>query len=251
MVSKCRSLTTWRGRSHPGLGSFFSGTRRRRQIGFVLVHGRNAPGPAQPALHRAALPGEVGRGGGLAGPTTGVQVPFLLPLGGAERNPGRRRRAGGMEVISFGVGGVAREGSVAWQRSLERSLCYSFGAWEVVDKRRPRPVDVVLGRSDGLGSSLFSPVSAPRTPIVQFFDYYYHARKYDLADEAGSGSASGGLLSLAAGGQRDRSPRPRERRRPLGARPPGSATCTRPSIDADFFVLHDGVDARRLCPTSR
>ncbi len=90
----------------------------------------------------------------------------------------------GLDVVAFHVGGVAREVSVAWQRSLERGLCYSYGCWEFLDARRPRPVDVVLGRSDGLGSSLFAPTYAPRTPVVQFFDYYYHARRHDLADEA-------------------------------------------------------------------
>src|ERR1700704_167102 len=60
----------------------------------------------------------------------------------------------GMEVFAFNVGGVAREPAVAWQRSIERSFCYSFGCWEVLESRRPRPIDVVLGRSDGLGLSL-------------------------------------------------------------------------------------------------
>src|SRR5271156_91421 len=86
----------------------------------------------------------------------------------------------GMDVIAFGVGGVAREESAAWQRSVERSICYSFGAWEVINHRRPGPIDVVLGRSDGLGSALFAPVFVPRTPVVQLFDYYYHGRKHDL-----------------------------------------------------------------------
>ena len=152
----------------------------------------------------------------------------------------------GMDVVAFNVGGVAREDSVAWQRSLERSLCYSFGAWEVIDHRRPRPIDVVLGRSDGLGSSLFAAVYAPRTPVVQFFDYYYHARKHDLADEAGPDKPAAyhhwrtatnaiDLLDLENGvipwaptaWQRDLYPR---------------------EYRDEFFVLHDGVDARAFAP---
>jgi glycosyltransferase involved in cell wall biosynthesis len=151
-----------------------------------------------------------------------------------------------MDVISFKVGGVAKEASVPWKKSLERSLCYSFGAWEVIDHRRPRPIDVVLGRSDGLGSSLFATVSNPRTPVVQFFDYYYHARKNDLADEAGPGTPSAysqwrraanaiDLIELENGvvpwtptaWQRDLYPR---------------------EYRDDFMVLHDGVDARRFAP---
>jgi glycosyltransferase involved in cell wall biosynthesis len=152
----------------------------------------------------------------------------------------------GMDVIAFNVGGVAREGTVAWQKSLERSLCYSFGAWEVINHRRPRPIDVVLGRSDGLGSSLFAPVFVPRTPVVQLFDYYYHARKNDLADEAGAETPAAyyhwrraanaiDLLDLENGvtpwtptaWQRELYPR---------------------EYRDDFLVLHDGVDAQRFQP---
>ena len=154
----------------------------------------------------------------------------------------------GMDVVQFNVGGVARDASVAWQRSLERSLCYSFGAWEVVDHRRPRPVDVVLGRSDGLGSSLYAPVAMPRTPVVQLFDYYYHGRAHDLADEAGPETPAAyyhwrraanaiDLLDLENGvvpwapttWQRDLYP---------------------PEYRDDFFVLHDGVDAKTFSPGS-
>jgi glycosyltransferase involved in cell wall biosynthesis len=89
----------------------------------------------------------------------------------------------GLDVISYNVGGVAREPVVAWQRHFERSLCYAYGAWEVIDARRIRPVDVVLGRSGGLGSSLFLPVSYPRIPLVQRFDYFLPPDRHDLADE--------------------------------------------------------------------
>ena len=152
----------------------------------------------------------------------------------------------GMDVVEFNVGGVAREPSVPWQRSLERSLCYSFGCWEVLESRRPRPIDVVLGRSDGLGSTLFAPVHAPRTPVVQFFDYHYHAREHDLADEAGPETPPAyyhwrraanaiDLLDLENGvvpwtptaWQRDLFPA---------------------EYRDDFFVLHDGVDARDFAP---
>ncbi len=165
---------------------------------------------------------------------------FCHSAGPKESWPGTAGR--GMDVVSFGVGGVAREAAVTWHRSLERSLCYSFGAWEVISHRRPGPIDAVLGRSDGLGSSLFMPVFVPRTPVVQLFDYYYHGRKRDLADEAGPEFGEAyphwrravnaiDLLDLENGvvpwvpteWQRDLYP---------------------PEYRADFMVLHDGIDAR-------
>ncbi len=89
----------------------------------------------------------------------------------------------GLEVQLFGVGGVAREPAVAWTRALERGLCYAYGCWEVLEARRPRPIDLIVGRSAGLGSALFTPVHAPAPPCINFFDYYYHPRQNDLAPE--------------------------------------------------------------------
>jgi glycosyltransferase involved in cell wall biosynthesis len=94
----------------------------------------------------------------------------------------------GLELQTFGVGGVAREPSVSWSRTLERSLCYSYGCWEVLETRRPRPIDLIVGRSALLGSSLFAPVYAPAPPRVGLFDYYFHPRENDLADEDAPGA---------------------------------------------------------------
>ena len=95
----------------------------------------------------------------------------------------------GLDVQVFDLGGIAREQAVSWSRTLERSLCYSYGCWEVLEKKRPRAIDLVVGRSMGLGSSLFAPVYAPQAPVVNFLDYYYHAHQNDLAGEAGPGTS--------------------------------------------------------------
>ena len=95
----------------------------------------------------------------------------------------------GLDVQVFGVGGVARDASVAWTRTLERSLCYAYGCWEVLDQKRPRSIDLIVGRSAGLGSTLFAPVYWPAAPVVSFLDYYYHAHQNDLAEESGPATA--------------------------------------------------------------
>jgi glycosyltransferase involved in cell wall biosynthesis len=89
----------------------------------------------------------------------------------------------GLEVQVFGVGGVAREQAVAWSRTLERGLCYAYGCWEVLETKRPRPIDLIVGRSAGLGSTLFAPVYSP-APLVNLFDYYVAPHENDLADLA-------------------------------------------------------------------
>ncbi len=155
----------------------------------------------------------------------------------------------GLDVIPFNVGGAAREASVHWTRGLERSLCYAFGCFEVLETRRPRPVDLVLGRSAFLGSTLFAPVHRPAAPVVQFFDYYFHAHAHDLTAEIGPGAPPDyfywrraanavELLDLENGvvpwtatrWQRDLFPS---------------------EYHDDFVVLHPGVDVRRFADRSR
>jgi glycosyltransferase involved in cell wall biosynthesis len=92
----------------------------------------------------------------------------------------------GLEVILYSLGGVAREPSVTWNRTLERGLCYAYGCWEMLTARRLRPIDLVLGRSAGFGSSLYFPVFQPETPIVNLFDYYFQPHANDLAEGSGT-----------------------------------------------------------------
>jgi glycosyltransferase involved in cell wall biosynthesis len=90
----------------------------------------------------------------------------------------------GLTVQTFNVGGVARDSAVTWSQAMERSLCYAYGCGEVLEQKRPLPIDLIVGRSAGLGSSLFAPVYYPRVPVVSLVDYYWHAHRNDLADDA-------------------------------------------------------------------
>jgi glycosyltransferase involved in cell wall biosynthesis len=147
----------------------------------------------------------------------------------------------GLQVVGYQAGGAARESAVTWTRYLERGLCHAYGCWETLESRRPRPVDLVLGRSAGLGSTLFAPVYVSGVPVVNYFDYFYHAHANDLAAEAGQDmpveyfhwrrSANGmDLLDLESSAsawtathwQRDLFPS---------------------EYHTDFLVLHDGVNA--------
>jgi glycosyltransferase involved in cell wall biosynthesis len=83
----------------------------------------------------------------------------------------------GLDVVLCPVGG---EGSVGWTRVLERGLAHARGYYQYLDRERFRPIDLVLGRSAGLGSTLFVPVFQPGVPIINLFDYFYQPRAYDL-----------------------------------------------------------------------
>ena len=150
----------------------------------------------------------------------------------------------GLDVQVFGVGGVAREPAVSWSRALERSLCYSYGCWEVLEQRRPRSIDLIVGRSVGLGSSLFAPVYWPAAPVVNFLDYYYHAHRHDLAGEAGPETPPAYFhwrRSMAAIDLLDLE------NATLGWTPTRWQRGLFPAeYRDDFLVLHDGIDTRRF-----
>jgi glycosyltransferase involved in cell wall biosynthesis len=155
----------------------------------------------------------------------------------------------GLDVVGFNVGGVAREAAVAWTRSLERGLCYAYGCWEVLNARRPAPVDVVLGRSALLGSTLFAPVALPGVVVVNWFDYWFAPHAHDLAgpdDEPmppdyyywRRTANAMDLLDLEN-----------------GVVPWTSTAWQRGLFPAeyrdDFVVLYDGVDTDRFAPRDR
>jgi glycosyltransferase involved in cell wall biosynthesis len=155
----------------------------------------------------------------------------------------------GLELIHFNVGGAAREASVAWTRQLERGLCYAYGCWEVLETRWPRPVDLVLARSTGLGSSLFVPVLLPGLPIVNLFDYFYHAHAHDLAGEAGPDMPAAYFHWRRAANAMDLLDLEN------GVIPWTLSRWQRDLYPAeyrdDFLVLRDGVDTRRFARPER
>jgi glycosyltransferase involved in cell wall biosynthesis len=154
----------------------------------------------------------------------------------------------GLDVQVFGVGGVAREQAVSWSRALERSLCYAYGCWEVLDKKRPGSIDLIVGRSGGLGSALFAPVYRPGAPVVNFLDYFYHAHHHDLADDAGPETAPAYFhwrRSMAAIDLLDLE------QASLGWTPTHWQRHLFPAEYRDeFLVLHDGVNTRRFTYSS-
>lgn len=150
----------------------------------------------------------------------------------------------GLELITFNVGGVAKEPSVHWSRGLERGLCYAYGAWEVYDVRRPRPIDAILGRSAGLGSSLFAAVPYPGLPRVNFYDYFYRAHRHDLAEEDGADMPAEYFLWRRAANAMDLLDLENDGT-PV-APTPWQRDLYPPEYRDDFAVVYDGVDSRRF-----
>jgi glycosyltransferase involved in cell wall biosynthesis len=85
---------------------------------------------------------------------------------------------------------VTETAAVDWTRYLERGLSYAMRYFEALEAQRPAagslrlpPFDLVVGRSAGLGSTLFVPVHQPGIPVVGLFEYFYHPHRHDLAEE--------------------------------------------------------------------
>jgi glycosyltransferase involved in cell wall biosynthesis len=150
----------------------------------------------------------------------------------------------GLDLVVFNVGGVAREQAVPWTRQLERGLCYAYGCWEVLEARRPRPVDVVLGRSAGLGSTLFASVHLTGVPVVNLFDYFVHPHANDLAEEAGPETPAAYFQWRRASNAMDLLDLEN------GVLPWTPTYWQRSLFPAEyqdaFFVLYDGVNTRRF-----
>ena len=200
-------------------------------------------GPAARALGGAHFPGRLGAVADWLVRRRGYRSWFychtLEP-----REAGRRRSGRGWRSRSSGWAASLRESAVTWSRALERSLCYAYGCWEVLEQKRPRPIDLdrrPVGRA-GLG-----PVRAgvlPGRAGRPVPGLLLSRPRHDLADEAGPDTppayfhwrrsmAAIELLDLeqAALG--------------LDAHRAGSAGSSR-GVPRRLLVLHDGVDTRRF-----
>ena len=149
------------------------------------------------------LPRPAGCGGRLAGQARGYRSSFYCHTLDS-RNLAGVGRARGLSQV-FGVGGVARESAVTWSRCAGRSLCYAFGCWEVLEQTRPRPIDVIVGRSAGLGSAPVRAGLLAGRPVVN--SRLLLPRPQPRPGRGGRAGYPGSLLSLAAGDGRDRPPR--------------------------------------------
>jgi glycosyltransferase involved in cell wall biosynthesis len=98
-------------------------------------------------------------------------------------DPGVEPPPPNVTLLRHAVGGAAREPSVAWDRHLERGYCYAYAAFEFLRDHPVRPVDLILGHSAHLGSTLFLATLEPGVPILQRVDPYLHPSENDLADD--------------------------------------------------------------------
>ena len=160
--------------------------------------------PAACALGRAPLSRPARGGGRLAGAAARLSLLVLLPHGRASRATGRRRSVRGWRSRSSAS--AAWHASRPWPgRGRSSAASATPTAAGKCSRRRPRPIDLIVGRSAGLGSTLFAPVYAPAAPgSTSSITTTTPAR----TTWPTSRRRRSGLLSLAAVEARDRPPRP-------------------------------------------
>ena len=157
----------------------------------------------------------------------------------------------GLNVQVFGVGGVARRagrGLVSYARTqpLLRLRLLGSPRGKAAPAHRPDRRPLRRARLDPLRPR----VCARRRLVVNLFDYYYHPRQNDLAEETGAGS-SPGVHPLAAVGGRHGPARPRAMRPGLDSHPLAAPPLPRRIPRRSLGSARRGRRAAvgRTCPT--
>lgn len=85
----------------------------------------------------------------------------------------------GIQRIQYTTVGGAREQTHYCARTFENAVAHSHGVYEACRRHPNLKPDLIVGHS-GFGSTLFLRELYPQTPIVNYFEYYYHAHDSDL-----------------------------------------------------------------------
>ena len=95
----------------------------------------------------------------------------------SEKEPGRHN---GIEKVQYTVRGAARRQTHYCARTFENGVWHAGGVYEALKPLRQslRP-DLIVGHS-GFGSTLFLPELFPGTPIINYFEYFYHRHGADV-----------------------------------------------------------------------
>ena len=95
----------------------------------------------------------------------------------SEKEPGQHN---GIEKLQYKTRGGATRQTHYSARTFENSVWHAAGVYEALKPlQQRRPPDLIVGHS-GFGSTLFLPELFPQTPIINYFEYFYHRTGSDL-----------------------------------------------------------------------
>ena len=86
----------------------------------------------------------------------------------------------GIQKIQYRASGGASEHTQYFSRTFENAMAHTAGVYQALKPQitRLRP-DLVVGHS-GFGSTLFLPELFPGTPLINYFEYFYHPHNSDI-----------------------------------------------------------------------
>jgi glycosyltransferase involved in cell wall biosynthesis len=86
---------------------------------------------------------------------------------------------GGVRKIQYDVKGGATRENHYFSRTFENTVWHAWGVFEACRAASDLKPDLVVGHS-GFGSTLYLNELYRKTPIVNYFEYFYHTRGSDL-----------------------------------------------------------------------
>ena len=85
----------------------------------------------------------------------------------------------GIRKVEYTTTSGARETTHYCSRTFENAIWHSHGVYEACKAQPDLRPDLIVGHS-GFGSTLFLPELYPGVPIVNYFEFYYHAHQSDM-----------------------------------------------------------------------
>lgn len=85
----------------------------------------------------------------------------------------------GVRKIEYRTTGGARETNHYCSRTFENAVWHAHGVYEACKAHPELQPDLIVGHS-GFGSTLFLPELYPNTPILNYFEYFYHTQRSDM-----------------------------------------------------------------------
>jgi glycosyltransferase involved in cell wall biosynthesis len=85
----------------------------------------------------------------------------------------------GVRKIQYHTAGGARESNHYCSRTFENAIWHADGVFDACKQATDLTPDLIVGHS-GFGSTLFLPQLYPGVPIINYFEYFYHATNSDM-----------------------------------------------------------------------
>jgi len=85
----------------------------------------------------------------------------------------------GIRKVAYTTSGGARETTHYCSRTFENAIWHSHGVYQACKAMTDLRPDLIVGHS-GFGSTLFLPELYPGVPIINYFEFYYHAHQSDM-----------------------------------------------------------------------